>query len=165
MMRVKYQLVAYTRNIADKENARLYLTPSLESEVQASLFNDLSQIRKEEYKCHEKISINLARRIIRTYRNMSRFKILTGHSGNGIRYLFFAAWYCIMEDGNRAYYMTYQSSHSHLYVELRHEFASLCEEAVILAQKHGLEHILKEAKPKRILELYKEHTQRERDLE
>ena len=41
------------------------------------------------------------------YENMSRFEILTGHPGDGIRYLFFAAKYCILEDDfNWAYYDT-----------------------------------------------------------
>ncbi len=37
MMERKYQLVAWTQNITDKEDARLYMIPSLECEVQAYL--------------------------------------------------------------------------------------------------------------------------------
>ena len=80
-MEKKYQLVAWTENICSKENARLYMIPSLESEVQASLISDLAWIHKEEYKCHGVISIDLARRAVKAYENMSRFEILTGHPG------------------------------------------------------------------------------------
>ena len=100
MMERKYQLVAWTENITSNENARLYLTPSLESEVQASLISDLAFIHKEEHKSHGRISLDLARRAIRAYENMSRFEILTGHFGDGIQgsvgYQF--GFYCDLSD-------------------------------------------------------------------
>jgi hypothetical protein len=93
MMERKYQLVAWTQNITDNENARLYMIPSLECEVQADLITDLAFIHREEYKFNGPISLDLARRAIKAYENMSKFEILTGHPGDGIRYLFFAAKY------------------------------------------------------------------------
>ena len=93
MMERNYQLVAWTQNITDNENARLYMIPSLECEVQADLITDLAFIHREEYKFDGPISLDLARRAIKAYENMSRFEILTGHPGDGIRYLFFAAKY------------------------------------------------------------------------
>ena len=166
MMEKKYQLVAWTRNIADKENGRLYMIPSLESEVKASLVEDLKRIHHEEYKYDGHISTDLAIRAIRACRNMSRFEILAGHVENGIRYLFFAAAYCIREDDdNWADYDTDLGSYSYFCGKLRHEFDILCEEALALARKHGREHILMEVKPKRMLEIYFGQTQLERDLE
>ena len=88
MMERKYQLVAWTENITDNENARLYMIPSLECEVQADLVTDLTFIHQEEYKFHGPISLDLARRAVRACENMSRFEILTGHLGDGIRYIF-----------------------------------------------------------------------------
>lgn len=165
MMERKYQLVAWTKNITDNENARLFMIPSLESEVQVSLIEDLAKIHKEEYKSHGIISVDLARRAIKAYENMSRFKILTGHSGDGIRYLFFAAQYCIYEDDcNWAYYDTDLGSYSIFCGELRHEFFRLCETGIRLAKKYRREDVLQEMKPKHMLELYFEHTQEERDL-
>ena len=141
MMERKYQLVAWTENITDKEDARLYMIPSLECEVQADLVTDLTFIHREEYKFHGPISLDLARRAVRAYENMSRFEILAGHPGDGIRYIICAARYCIMEDDlNWAYYDT------------------------DLARKYRREDILQEVKPKQMLELYFEHTQEERDL-
>lgn len=96
---------------------------------------------------------------------MSRFEILTGHPGDGIRYLFFAAKYCILEDDfNWAYYDTDLGSYSCFCGELRHEFVRLCEEAMRLARKYMREDILQEKMPGHMLELYFEHTQEERDL-
>ena len=165
MMERKYQLVAWTQNITDNENARLYMIPSLECEVQADLVTDLTFIHREEYKSHGHISLGLARRAIKAYENMSRFEILTGHGGDGIRYLFFAANYCIWEDDcNWVYYDTDLGSYSYLCGELRHEFIRLCKEGIRLARKHRREDVLQEDKPRQMLELYYEQTQEERDL-
>ena len=165
MMERKYQLVAWTENICGNGNARLYMIPSLESEVQASLICDLAWIHKEEHKSHGSISPDLARRAIKAYERMSRFEILTGHPGDGIRYLFFAAKYCILEDDcNWAYWDTDLGSYSYLCGELRHEFVRLCEEGLHLAKKFKREDILQERKPRQMLEIYYGQTQEERDL-
>ena len=47
MMERKYQLVAWTENVTDSENARLFMTPSLKSEAQVSLIDDIAEIHKE----------------------------------------------------------------------------------------------------------------------
>jgi len=140
-MEKKYQLVAWTENIADNGKARLYMIPSLESEVQASLIYDLGRIHQEEYRSHDRISPDLAARAIRAYENMSRFEMLTGHSGDAVRYLFFAAKYCIRED-------------DFFCNELRHEFVRLCEEGIRLAKKFRREDVLLEGTPERMLKLY-----------
>ena len=164
MMERKYQLVAWTENITDKEGARLHMIASLECEVQADLVTDLTFIHKEEYKFNGPVSLDLARRAVKAYESMSRFEILTGHTGDGIRYLFFAAQYCIWEDdSNWAYWDTDLGSYTYFCGELRHEFVRLCEEGMRLARKYKREDILQEKKPKHMLELYFEHTQEERD--
>ena len=166
MMEINYQLVARTENITDKENARLYMIPSLECEVQADLVTDLTFIHREEYKLDGPASLDFSRKAVLAYERMSRFEILTGHPGDGIRYLFFAAWYCIWEDDRDwVYYDTDLGSYSYFCGELRHEFIRLCEEGMRLAKKFRREDVLQEGKPKRILEMYYEQTQEERDLE
>ena len=165
MMERKYQLVAWTKNITDKEDARLYMIPSLECEVQADLVTDLTFIHREEYKFDGPVSLDLARRAVIAYERMSRFEILTGHPGDGIRYLFFAAKYCIWEDDfNWAYWDTDLGSYSYFCGELRHELVRLCEDAIRLAKKFGREDILLERKPKSILEIYYNQFQEDRDL-
>ena len=139
-MEKMYQLVAWTENITDNGKARLYMIPSLESEVQASLIYDLVRIHQEEYRSHDRISQDLAVRAIRAYENISRFEMLTGHLGDAVRYLFFAAKYCIREDDFGG--------------ELRHEFVRLCEEGIRLAKKFRREDVLLERTPERMLKLY-----------
>ena len=157
-MERNYQLVAWTENIADSKNARLYMIPSLESEVQSDLVTDLTFIHQEEYKFHGPISLDLARRAVRAYENMSRFEIFTGHTGDGIRYLFFAAKYCIRED-------TSFGSYSYFFDNLRYEFLRLCEEGMRLARKYGREDTLQERNPKHMLELCHEYSSKDDPLE
>ena len=165
MMEKKYQLVAWTKNIKDKENARLYMIPSLESEVMDSVLDDLKWVHREENKSRGGISLDLARRAVSACRKVSRYKIFAGRLGDGIRYLFFAARYCIIQDDcNWFYYDTDLGCYSYFCGKLSQEFEMLCEEAIVLARKYGMEHILLEEKPKWILELYREHTQERRDL-
>ena len=166
MMERNYQLVAWTENITDKEDARLYMIPSLECEVQAGLVTDLTFIHQEEYKSVGPVSLDLARRAVLAYERMSRFEIFSGHPGDGIRYLFFAAQYCVLEDDcNWIYYDTDLGSYSYFCGELRHEFIRLREEGIRLAKKFRREDVLLEGKPKRMLEMYYEQTQEDRDLE
>ena len=151
MMERNYQLVAWTENITENENARLYMIPSLECEVQADLVTDLTFIHREEYKSNGHISLDLARRAIKAYENMSRFEILAGHPGDGIRYLFFAAQYCFWDK--------VLGSYSYMCGGLRHKFVRLCEEGLRLAKKYRREDILLEDKPRQMLKLYYKHTQ------
>ena len=70
MMERNYQLVAWTQNITDKEDARLYMIPSLECEVQADLVTDLTFIHREEYKFDGPVSLDLARRAVLAYESI-----------------------------------------------------------------------------------------------
>ena len=165
MMEKKYQLVAWTRNITDKENARLCLIPSVENDLLEPMVTEISQCRKAEKKAGGEISLKLARRFVRAYERSARFDILTGHMDSAVRFLLKAADYCIYEDSfNWNYWDTDLGNYSYFCGELRHEFVRLCEEAISLARKHGFEYILQEPCPKRTISLYLEHTQEERDL-
>lgn len=166
MMEKKYQLVAWTKNITDKENARLYVVPSVELDLIEPLIAEVTECRRQQEKDGGYISLKLARRFIRVYEQSARLDILIGHIDHAIRFYLQAADYCIWEDSfNWAYYDTDLGSYSHFCGELRHEFEWYCEEAIALVRKHGLEHVLEEKNPKRTMELYQEHTQEERDLE
>jgi hypothetical protein len=41
-------LVVWTENVADLENARLFMDPALERDVQESLIEDVASIHKQE---------------------------------------------------------------------------------------------------------------------
>ena len=166
MMEKKYQLVAMTKNITDKENARLYVVPSVKLDLIEPLIKEHAECRKQEEKDGGYISLELARRFIKVYEQSARLEILTGNIGDAIRFYLQAADYCIWEDSfNWVYYDTDLGNYSYFCGKLRNEFISYCEEALSLAHKYGFEHILCEKTPKRILELYWEQTAERRDLE
>ena len=156
MMEKKYELVAWTRNISDAENARLVMIPSLECEVQSDLVADISDIHREEYRTKGFISTDLAIKAIRALENFSRFEILTGHFGNGIRYLFFAAQYCMWENDYNWAFLDKDKRHSPHFGDLKGEFFRLCEKALALAKKYNREDVLMEHKPDMILDIYHE---------
>ena len=165
MMEKKYQLVVWTKDIADKENARLYVVPSVELDLIEPLFTEVTECRRQQEKDGGYISLELARQFIKVYEQSARLEILTGNIDDAIRFYLQAADYCIWEDSfNWVYYDTDLGSYSHFCGELRHEFVWYCEEAIELARKHGLKHVLQEKKCKRTLELYREDSQEKRDL-
>ena len=88
MMKKNYQLVAWTRKITDRENARLYMIPSLECEVQADLVTDLTFIHQEEYKFDGPVSLDLARRAVRAYEKMSEFEAFAWQRNPGVKISF-----------------------------------------------------------------------------
>ena len=165
-MEKTYQLVAWTQNIADKENARLYVIPSVEHDLTEHLVTEITECRKRLEKDNGYISVDLARRFIRAYEQSARLDILTGHIDHAIRFLLHAADYCILEDGgvNWVYYDTDLGNYSYYCGELRDEFMRFCEEALSLAHKYGFEQILDDRALKRTLEIYWEQTKEERDL-
>ena len=166
MMEKKYQLVAWTKHITDRENARLYVVPSVELELTEPLITEITECRRQEENDRGYISLELARRFIKAYEQSARLEILTGNIDSAIRFLLQAADYCIWEDScNWAYYDTDLGNYTIFCGKLRHEFETLCEEAIALARKHGLEIVLLEKNPKRTLEHYWDHTQLERDME
>ena len=165
-MEKKYQLVAWTKNIADKENARLYVIPSVKHELTGPFITEVTRCRDLQEKDGGYLSIKLARRYIRVYEQSARFELLTGNIYDAIRFLLQAADYCILEDGgvNWVYYDTDLGNYSYYCGELRYEFMSYCEEALSLAHKYRFMQILDEQKNKRTLEVYWEQTKEVRDL-
>ena len=164
-MEKKYQLVAWTKNIADKENARLYVVPSVKLDLIEPLIKEVTACRKQEKKDGGYISIGLARRFIRVYEQSARFEILTGNIEQAIRFYLQAADYCIREDDlNWFDYDTDLGSYSYFCGKLSAEFVYYCEKALSLARKYGFEYVLDEKNPKLTLKFYWEHTQEGRDL-
>ena len=160
MMGKKYQLAAWTRNITDQENARLYMDPSVEYELLEPLFTEVSECRKEQEKANGLISPELARRFIIVDEQSARLEILSGNIDHAIRFLLQAAEYCINGTFfNLDHHDRYRSSYCE---ELRYEFERFCEEAISLARKHGFRHILQEKRPAQPLKLYLEHLKKDK---
>ena len=161
----KYQMVAWTENVTDREKSKLYMIPSLHFEMQAPYFDEISRCREEVRLNSEFVSTKLARRFVRAYEENARYFFLTGYEGDGLRFLCKAALYCIREDDlNWTYWDTDLGHYSCFCGELRHEFTRLCRECLKLAEKHSLHHILLEKEPRLMMELFLEHTQEERDI-
>lgn len=142
MMENKCQLVAWTKNTADKKNARLYLAPYLERELRKPFDDDIEKYRKGEWD-----SIENTRRLAGAYERSARFEILTGHIGDGIRLLLDGANACLFDDGFDSSWADCDSQlgrYTYFRGKLRREFRLLCKEAVSIAEKYGLEHILDE---------------------
>ena len=64
MMEKKYQLVAWTKNITDRENARLYVVPSVELDLMEPLITEVSECQRLQKKDGGRVSPQLARRFI-----------------------------------------------------------------------------------------------------
>ena len=170
MMEKKYQLVAWTKNITDKENARLYVIPSVKHDLTEPFITEVTECRNQQEKDGGYVNTELARRFIKVYEQSARFEILTGNIADAIRFILQAADCCIEEDAwnddlNWVYYDTDLGSYSYFCGKLRNEFIRYCEEALSLAHKYRFEQILEEDTPKRTLELYWEQTAEGRDLE
>ena len=165
-MEKKYQLVAWTKNITDKEKARLYVVPSVKYDLIEPLIKEVDECIKQKENDGGHISTKLARRFIRVYEQSARLEVLTGNIDDAIRFFLQAANYCIWEDDdNWVYYDTDLGSYSYFCGKLRYEFLWYCGKALSLARKYGFEYILEEKGPKRTMEHYWEQTQMERDLE
>lgn len=119
MMDRKYELVAWTRNVTDNENCRLYLDPSVELELIEPLVTEVSECRKIQRMNDGFIDHELAARFVRVYEQSARLDVLTGQIDSAIKFFLKAADYCVYGDEF-----------------LRQEFSSLCEEAVSLAVRH-----------------------------
>lgn len=139
MMEKKYELVAWTRNITDQENARLNAVPDVMIDLLEPLIDEVSECRWEQERNAGYIDLELARRFARVYYQAAQLDIFTGYFIHAIRFLLQAADYCCHE-------------------ELQDDFVRYCEEALELASKKGLEHVLNEAKPKRTLGLYRQQS-------
>ena len=145
MMEKKYELVAWTRNVTDSENARLFIAPSVRVEMYEAYMSECAACRKELEDNHGRFTLQLARRFVRVYDQSARFEVLIGDFPWAIRFLLMAADYC-----------TYGDDRIKANDELRSEFMRLCEDAVTLASRHGLEYILvNEEDPKRTIEAYR----------
>ena len=166
MMEKKYQLVAWTENVTDNENVKLKMLPSLYYDMQEPYFREITRCQQEEDRHNGHISPDLARRFVKVYEQNAEFEFLTGHYGDGIRWLCMAALYCVWEDDtNWTYWDTDLGHYSYFCGELRHEFTRICEKVISLVKRYHREDILLEDKPGQMMKLYLEHTKESRDLE
>ena len=133
MMENKYELVAWTKNITDTDNARLYVAPSVELELISPQIDAISKCRMELEANHGHITLKLARKFARTYEEAAKLDTLMGKIDYAIDFYLQAAYYCTFHP------------------RLAHDYSRLCGNAISLAEKHGFQHILKESSHRHIL--------------
>ena len=140
MMEKKYELVAWTENVNHPENARLYMIPSLDWEMQAPYFNEIGECHSAMRDNKGVINVGLARKLAKAYEDNANFFFFTGHAGRGIRFTLNAARYCL--------------SSNNVKHALYGEFIRLCEKAIKLANLHRRTDVLLEDASKEVLKHY-----------
>ena len=135
MMEKKYELVAWTRNITNKEKARLYVVRSVENDLLEPLITKVSECRREQEKAKGHISPRLAREFAKVYEQSARLDLFLGNIDYAIKFFLMAADCCLKSSRDTD----------------RERYSYLCAEAVSLARKYRFEHILEEAGQKNLL--------------
>lgn len=134
MMEKKFELVAWTKNITDSENARLFVAdPEIELLLISPFCDEVSRCRGELEKNGGLLSVELARRFAKVYEDSARLDLFIGNVDYAIRFYLDAADCCD---------------------QLPEEFVYLCEQALSLARTYGFEHILRAPGPQKTLHLY-----------
>lgn len=154
----KYQLVAWTRN-SMSDNPELRIIPSLHFDLQEPFFKEIAACHHAEEK-----GIDVTRRLVNAYERNARFFFLTGHNGDGARFLCLAATYCVIDDfwtdwdTDLGRYMVH-------YGPMNGDFFRLYKEFNDAVAKYHREDILLEENSIRLASLYRQITEEERDLE
>ena len=77
-MEKKYELVAWTENVNHPENARLYMIPSLDWEMQAPYFNEIGECHSAMRDNKGVINVGLARKLAKAYEDKKFFRCSCG---------------------------------------------------------------------------------------
>lgn len=128
----KYLLVAWTRNVGDGE-VEVRMIPELHHEAQKHLFEGIAE-------CRRKGGAALDRKIV-LLENSGDFNLMTGHYGEGIRFLRAAALACLEADRARC------------------DSIRLYDKFHEMIRRHGREDILMEKESVLLEELHQEQAQ------
>lgn len=162
----KYQLVAWTRNVTGQTEPEIRMIPSLHLEMQEPYFKEIGRCQQEEKRRSGSIDEELASRFVRIYEQNAGFLFRTGHYGDGLRFLRKAAFYCISSDDHAwTFWDTDLGSYMYFFGKLRGEFIRLVKEFVTLARKYNRLDILAEKESRDLMEIYREQTREEVDME
>lgn len=129
MKEKKYQIVAWTRNTKDGE-VEVRMIPEMHHQVQEHLFNGIAE-------CNHKGDSALARRVL-LLEQSGDFNLMTGHYGEGLRFLRSAALACF---------------HS----QIRWDFRRLYEKFHEMIRKYCRPDILMEKESRLLEELHERH--------
>lgn len=158
MMEKKYQLVAWTRKSSEKELPELRLIPSLHYEMQEKYIREISRYLNSD----ESIG-NRCLKLAELYEKNADFYFITGHYGDGIRFLCKAALYSI-DDDQWVEYDTDLGSYSYLCGLSGQEFIRLYDRFRKMVEKYRRYDILLEDEPQLIEKIHNDLVQENKDL-
>ena len=125
-MEKKYELVAWTRNVG-KGEVEVRMIPLLHHQVQEHLFDGIAE-------CNRKGRSALARRV-RMLEQSGDFNLMTGHYGEGLRFLRAAALACLESNRKRNFMRLYAKFHE-MIRKYRREDILLEEKSRLLEELH-----------------------------
>ena len=129
----KYQLVAWTRNVG-KGEVEVRMSPELHHQTQEHLFDGIAE-------CNRKGKSGKVRKIS-LLEQSADFNMMTGHYGEGLRFLRAAALACLNSDEKWI---------------VKQEFQRLYDKFHEMIRRHGREDILIEMESRLLEERYLEH--------
>lgn len=158
MKNKKYQLAAWTRNSGNGVEIRMI--PSLHHEMQESYIREIGRCHKMEEEGRD-----VSMRLMKAFEDNADFLFLTGHYGDGLRYIRKAALHCLDSDDNAwCSWDTDLGSYMYFLGKLRDDFFRLCRRFIGLAEKYGRSDIFIEPESVHLMEIYNEQIQEDRDL-
>lgn len=161
-----YQLVAWTRTVNAQDGPEVHMIPSLHHEMQEPYFDEIGRCQQKERERSGCLDEGLASRFVKVFEENARFMFRTGHYGDGLRFIRKAALYCIpSDDDSWTYRDTDLGSYMYFSGKLHGEFIRLTKEFIALAGKYNRTDILMEKESRNLMEIYRDQTKEDRDLE
>ena len=140
----KYQIVAWTRNTKDGE-VEVRMIPEVHHQTQAHLFNGIAE-------CNRKGDSAQARRVL-LLEQSGDFNLMTGHYGEGIRFIRAAALACLEPDSEWTVLDDESGSHPYFTGQARWDFLRLYEKFHKMVKKFCRPDILTEQESKLLEDL------------
>ena len=141
----RYQLVAWTRNVG-KGEVEVRMSPELHHQTQEHLFEGIAE-------CNRKGKSGMARKIS-LLEQSADFNLMTGHYGEGLRFLREAALACLEPDSEWTVLDDESGSHPYFIGQTRWDFLRLYEKFHEMVKKHSRPDILMEEESRLLEDLY-----------
>ena len=155
-MEKKYQIVAWTRNTKDGE-VEVRMIPEVHHQVQKHLFDGIAE-------CNRKGDSALARRVL-LLEQSGDFNLMTGHYGEGLRFIRSAALACLEPDSEWTVLDDESGSHPYFTGQTRWDFLRLYEKFHEMVRKYCRPDILMEKESRLLEDLYEEQARVGKDLQ
>ena len=145
IMEKKFQIVAWTRHTKDGE-VEVRMIPEVHHQAQAHLFNGIAE-------CNRKGDSAQERRIL-LLEQSGDFNLMTGHYGEGLRFIRSAALACLEPDSEWTVLDDESGSHPYFTGQTRWDFLRLYKKFHEMVKKHSRPDILMEKESRLLEDLY-----------